>query len=454
MGLKHLPVDAVKSSSWPRPSHGTSSRTISPAAGGSLPLDSPSLEHAAARAMREQIKQKILQISEQLRVEQTNREENTMEYLQLAARAEKHQVTQVRRVFEERHQKTSAIIAQLQHRLQNYQRKLLDLENHSQLGRQVSSLQLNIESRVGSLSESTLPQSGALTNSMQDMSPAHLSGHLSASEGTLSFGTSLSTELAINSHSRPMQDKDSLLSLPISILGETVSLWEATKPSTIEQSLFTNNIVMDHLTAIKNSQTTLEAECKAMKDRYLLDHRLILDSLQEEKYRHTQLEVQFNDLMELHQNEIVDLKQELAFMEEKVAYHSYEKARDIWEVMESFQARILQLESQHLTSQQDAVETTTSLLLYGRVMNLLLAVITILLVFLSAVHACAFPLIKTRRRTLATIMGLVTWVVVWQHRNSVTLCVPNSWLYSKLHSTFWRILFVHCPFENEEELGS
>lgn len=36
-----------------------------------------------------------------------------------------------------------------------------------------------------------------------------------------------------------------------------------------------------------------------------------------------------NDLTELHQNEIHNLKQELASMEEKVAYQSYERARDI-----------------------------------------------------------------------------------------------------------------------------
>lgn len=36
-----------------------------------------------------------------------------------------------------------------------------------------------------------------------------------------------------------------------------------------------------------------------------------------------------NDLTELHQNEILNLKQELASMEEKIAYQSYERARDI-----------------------------------------------------------------------------------------------------------------------------
>lgn len=41
------------------------------------------------------------------------------------------------------------------------------------------------------------------------------------------------------------------------------------------------------------------------------------------------LEEQLNDLTELHQNEILNLKQELASMEEKMAYQSHERARDI-----------------------------------------------------------------------------------------------------------------------------
>ena len=41
------------------------------------------------------------------------------------------------------------------------------------------------------------------------------------------------------------------------------------------------------------------------------------------------LEEQLNDLTELHQNEILNLKQELASMEEKTAYHFYGRATDI-----------------------------------------------------------------------------------------------------------------------------
>lgn len=41
------------------------------------------------------------------------------------------------------------------------------------------------------------------------------------------------------------------------------------------------------------------------------------------------MEDQLNDLTELHQHETGNLKQELASIEEKVAYQAYERARDI-----------------------------------------------------------------------------------------------------------------------------
>ena len=45
--------------------------------------------------------------------------------------------------------------------------------------------------------------------------------------------------------------------------------------------------------------------------------------------RYERLEDQLNDLTELHQNEMSNLKQELSSIEERVAYQAYERARDI-----------------------------------------------------------------------------------------------------------------------------
>lgn len=63
-------------------------------------------------------------------------------------------------------------------------------------------------------------------------------------------------------------------------------------------------------------------------------------ALQEEKFRTERLEEQINDLTELHQNEVENLKQAMADMEEKVQYQSEERLRDIHEMLEHCQTKV------------------------------------------------------------------------------------------------------------------
>lgn len=48
-----------------------------------------------------------------------------------------------------------------------------------------------------------------------------------------------------------------------------------------------------------------------------------------------------NDLIELHQNEIENLKQGIADMEEKIQYQSEERLRDVYEMLDSCQTRVI-----------------------------------------------------------------------------------------------------------------
>lgn len=62
--------------------------------------------------------------------------------------------------------------------------------------------------------------------------------------------------------------------------------------------------------------------------------------IQEERFRTERLEEQINDLTELHQNEVENLKQALVDMEEKVQYQSEERVRDIHEMLEHCQTKV------------------------------------------------------------------------------------------------------------------
>lgn len=52
------------------------------------------------------------------------------------------------------------------------------------------------------------------------------------------------------------------------------------------------------------------------------------------------IEEQMNDLIELHQNEIENLKQGISDMEEKIQYQSEERLRDVYDMLDSCQTRV------------------------------------------------------------------------------------------------------------------
>uniref|UniRef100_A0A673NEN6 Transmembrane and coiled-coil domain family 3 n=1 Tax=Sinocyclocheilus rhinocerous TaxID=307959 RepID=A0A673NEN6_9TELE len=68
--------------------------------------------------------QKVLKVKEQLRIEQNLQDENVAEYLKLINSADKQQSSRVKQVFEKKNQKTAHNIAQLQKKLEQYQRKM------------------------------------------------------------------------------------------------------------------------------------------------------------------------------------------------------------------------------------------------------------------------------------------------------------------------------------------
>lgn len=55
---------------------------------------------------------------------------NVNEYLRLASGADKQQILRIKTVFEKKNQKSTHSIAQLQKKLENYQRKLNDVETY------------------------------------------------------------------------------------------------------------------------------------------------------------------------------------------------------------------------------------------------------------------------------------------------------------------------------------
>lgn len=92
-------------------------------------VDSTPDPHRTKQAIA-QLQQKILKLTEQIKIEQTARDDNVAEYLKLANNADKQQSARIKQVFEKKNQKSAQTIQQLQRKLEHYHRKLREVEHN------------------------------------------------------------------------------------------------------------------------------------------------------------------------------------------------------------------------------------------------------------------------------------------------------------------------------------
>lgn len=72
-------------------------------------------------------------------------------------------------------------------------------------------------------------------------------------------------------------------------------------------------------------------------------------------------------------------------------------------------------QQQQQVVQLEGLESATARNLLGKLINVLLAVMAVLLVFVSTVANCVLPLMKTRNRTFSTLFLVVLLAFLWKH---------------------------------------
>ncbi|XP_054243149.1 transmembrane and coiled-coil domains protein 1 [Indicator indicator] len=406
------------------------------------------------------LQQKILKLTEQIKIEQTARDDNVAEYLKLANNADKQQTARIKQVFEKKNQKSAQTILQLQKKLEHYHRKLREIEQNGiprqtkdvfrdmhqglkDVGAKVTGFSEGVVDSVkgglSSFSQATHSAAGAVVSKPREIASlirnkfgsadniANLKDSLEEGQEDGAGGKALG--IIQNFQSSPKygseEDCSSATSGSVganSTTGGPVGA-SSSKTNTLDMQSSGFDAILHEIQEIRETQARLEESFEDLKVRYQRDYSLIMQTLQEERYRCERLEEQLNDLTELHQNEILNLKQELASMEEKIAYQSYERARDIQEALEACQTRISKMElqqQQQQVVQLEGLENATARNLLGKFINILLAVMAVLLVFVSTVANCVVPLMKTRNRTFSTLFLVVFIAFLWKHWDALT----------------------------------
>ncbi|XP_028575111.1 transmembrane and coiled-coil domains protein 1 isoform X1 [Podarcis muralis] len=405
------------------------------------------------------LQQKILKLTEQIKIEQTARDDNVAEYLKLANNADKQQSARIKQVFEKKNQKSAQTILQLQKKLEHYHRKLREIEQNGiprqpkdvlrdmhqglkDVGAKVTGFSEGVVDSVkgglSSFSQATHSAAGAVVSKPREIaslirnrfgSADNIANLKDSLEEGQEDGTGGKTLGVHNFQSSPKYgSEDDCSSATSGSVGANSTTGipvgaPSSKTNTLDMQSSGFDAILHEIQEIREMQGRLEESFENLKVHYQRDYSLIMQALQEERYRCERLEEQLNDLTELHQNEILNLKQELASMEEKIAYQSYERARDIQEALEACQTRISKMElqqQQQQVVQLEGLENATARNLLGKLINILLAVMAVLLVFVSTVANCVVPLMKTRSRTFSTLFIVVFIAFLWKHWDAIT----------------------------------
>ncbi|XP_053576736.1 transmembrane and coiled-coil domains protein 1 isoform X2 [Bombina bombina] len=413
-----------------------------------------------------QLQQKILKLTEQIKIEQTARDDNVAEYLKLANNADRQQGARIKQVFEKKNQKSSQNILHLQKKLEHYHRKLKEVEQNGiarqpkdvfrdmhqglkDVGARVTGFSEGVVGSVrgglSSFSQATHSAAGAVVSKPREIASL-LRNRFGSSDNIASLddsaalssmqsedmvsGKGLGTLNLLQASPKYGSEEDCSSATSGSLGANSASGGPggggggggSSRTNTMDLHGFTGlEMVIQEIHEIREAQSRLEESFEGLRGQYQRDYSFILQALQEERYRCERLEEQLNDLTELHQNEILNLKQELASMEEKIAYQSYERARDIQEALEACQTRISKMElqqQQQQVVQLEGLENATARNLLGKLINILLALMAVVLVFVSTVANCVVPLLKTRGRTFGTLLLVLLAAFLWKHWDS------------------------------------
>ncbi|XP_054002619.1 transmembrane and coiled-coil domains protein 1 isoform X3 [Hylaeus anthracinus] len=435
---------------------------------GSSELITDDVDTSSARVCQaiEHIQSKIAKTRELIKIEQTTRDENVNEYLKLAANADKQQLTRIKAVFEKKNQKSAHSISQLQKKLESYTKKLKHYElngaptSHRQprevLRDMGQGLKLTSRNVGGNIRDGITGFSGSVMSKPREF--AHLIKNKFGSAdniNTLSHGSTFyvnDTPRAGNGDNASVEDEKTHhgsatlpggcslgsthsaagMKFPSEEGSECSSVTSESGPGSRRQghTCHSNNAlslksIYSELKEHRENQDRMREKLESLKTLQQ-EVTFLSHALQEERFRSERLEEQINDLTELHQNEVENLKQAITDMEEKVRYQSEDRLRDIHEMLESYQTKISTMEHQQQQHQQyvtlEGLDNSNARALVVKLINVLLTVLQVILLLVATGAGIMMPFLRTRVRILTTmfvVMGIVFVLKQWPEVHDV-----------------------------------
>ncbi|XP_039295357.1 transmembrane and coiled-coil domains protein 2 isoform X2 [Nilaparvata lugens] len=391
-------------------------------------------EETKTRQAIEHMYHKITKTRNQIRGEQTARDDNVNEYLKLASNADKQQLTRIKAVFEKKNQKSAQSISQLQKKLDNYSKKLRELEHHGisghrhtrevlrDVGQGLKSVMSKprefahlIRNKFGSADNINSLTRNEENNGLEEERTHHGSATL---PGNCSLGGSGHGGSGSATGGKFASEENSECSSVTSesIPGANTASPHSSNPANLPPPPASLDNLIAELHSRKQEIDRLKDKLETFKQVMHKEVTLLNQALSEERFRSERLEEQVNDLTELHQNEVENLKTNISDMEEKVQYQSDERLRDIHEMLESCQTKISKMEHQQQQHQQyltlEGLDNSNARALVVKSINVLLTILQVILLLVAAIAGIMMPFLRTRFRILTTVVVVFGTVVV------------------------------------------
>jgi len=432
------------------------------------------LDPAAKQRALDTVQSKIGKTKELIKNEQNTRDENVDEYLKLSANADRQQLSRIKQVFEKKNQKSAQSIAQLQRKLEAYQKKARDIEHngagsHKQpkevlkavgqgiknVGGGVVGYTINKPKEFAHLIRNKFGSADNINNTVKDDGDERRSQHGGSAtlprEGSAG-GSVLSGGERQSSFEGPdprqCVSEDGRTSEPLTASSVTSdsegNLKQQTRPENsmlsprhtagnIHASAMGLESLMSEIHDRREETDRLSEALEVQRQHFKQELEFLGDQLRDERFRCERLEEQMNDLTELHQNEMENIRSGVTDMEEKVQYQSDERFRDIQEQLSSLETKISRMEHQAAQHQQyvtlEGIENSNARALVVKGINVLLTLLQVILLILATIAQIIKPFLKSPTRivsTLLLIFAVVTAIKQWADLKELSLAVATK----------------------------
>ncbi|XP_053383163.1 transmembrane and coiled-coil domains protein 1-like isoform X4 [Mercenaria mercenaria] len=422
-------------------------------------------ESARTRAAIEHIQEKITRTMDQIKEEQATKEANVNEYLRLAGEADKQQLLRIKQVFEKKNQKSTQSLSTLQKKLEKYTKSLNDVQTygaHRQTKDKLKDMGQGLKDVGANIVDGITGFSGGVVGNIKGAKEtivskpkefAHLiknkfgsadnissmkvsedgqmeEGEKSQGGGTLPARDGLPHRRCYKQSFKFDSDEDKSSITSGSGFGAHSSpqsnSQNASQQIVIPQAAL--DTLIQELRESKESSNMLQEKLQRVIDDFdaykvgtqqELSH--IKGVLEEDRFRIGGMEEQMNDISELNQHQVSNLRQDMGnivSMEEKIEYRLDERTADIQDLLENCQTRITKMELQQQQQQiisMEMVENVTFRTILTKLINVVLALLAVILVFVSTFANLLAPFLANRARILSTAVLVLSLILSWNN---------------------------------------